>query len=40
MIGLNSGDSVDLKSYSEDMRRILDVYIKVMDSKMLIKIED
>ncbi|MCK0495756.1 HsdR family type I site-specific deoxyribonuclease [Helicobacter pylori] len=40
MIGLNSGDSVDLKSYSEDMRRILDAYIKATDSKMLIKIED
>ncbi|GAA8675659.1 HsdR family type I site-specific deoxyribonuclease [Helicobacter pylori] len=40
MIGLNSGDSVDLKSYSEDMRRILDAYIKATDSKVLIKIED
>ncbi|GAA7945352.1 HsdR family type I site-specific deoxyribonuclease [Helicobacter pylori] len=40
MIGLNSGDSVDLKSYSEDMRRILNAYIKAMDSKTLIKIED
>lgn len=40
MIGLNSGDSVDLKSYSEDMRRILDAYIKTTDSKTLIKIED
>ncbi|GAA8047840.1 hypothetical protein TH0009_11860 [Helicobacter pylori] len=40
MIGLNSGDSVDLKSYSEDMRRILDAYIKATDSKTLIKIED
>ncbi|GAA6906484.1 HsdR family type I site-specific deoxyribonuclease [Helicobacter pylori] len=40
MIGLNSGDSVDLKSYSEDMRRILDAYIKAKDSKTLIKIED
>lgn len=40
MIGLSSGDSVDLKSYSEDMWWILDVYIKVMDSEMLIKIED
>ncbi len=40
MIGLNSGDSVDLKSYSEDMHRILDAYIKATDSKMLIKIED
>ncbi|GAA8037945.1 HsdR family type I site-specific deoxyribonuclease [Helicobacter pylori] len=39
MIGLNSGDSVDLKSYSE-MRRILDAYIKATDSKTLIKIED
>ncbi len=37
MIGLNSGDSVDLKSYSEDMHRILDVYIKATDSKTLIK---
>ncbi|GAA7052587.1 HsdR family type I site-specific deoxyribonuclease [Helicobacter pylori] len=40
MIGLNSGDSVDLKSYSEDMHRILDAYIKATDSKVLIKIED
>ncbi|WP_162970918.1 type I restriction endonuclease subunit R [Helicobacter pylori] len=40
MIGLNSGDSVDLKSYSEDMRRILDAYIKATDSKTLIKMED
>ncbi|OKB26615.1 restriction endonuclease subunit R [Helicobacter pylori] len=40
MIGLNSGDSVDLKSYSEDMRRILDAYIKATDSKTLIQIED
>ncbi len=40
MIGLNSGDSVDLKSYSEDMCRILDAYIKAADSKTLIKIED
>lgn len=40
MIGLNSGDSVDLKSYSEDMRRILDAYIKATDSKTLIKIEN
>lgn len=40
MIGLNSGDSVDLKNYSEDMRRILDAYIKATDSKTLIKIED
>ncbi|WQT06000.1 type I restriction endonuclease subunit R [Helicobacter pylori] len=39
-IGLSSGDSVDLKSYSEDMRRILDAYIKATDSKTLIKIED
>ncbi len=40
MIGLNSGDSVDLKSYSEDMRRMLDAYIKAKDSETLIKIED
>ncbi len=40
MIGLSSGDSVDLKSYSEDMRRILDAYIKATDSKTLIRIED
>ncbi|WP_231219008.1 type I restriction endonuclease subunit R [Helicobacter pylori] len=40
MIGLSSGDSVDLKSYGEDMRRILDAYIKATDSKTLIKIED
>ncbi|GAA9648924.1 HsdR family type I site-specific deoxyribonuclease [Helicobacter pylori] len=40
VIGLNSGDSVDLKSYSEDMRRILDAYIKAKGSKTLIKIED
>ncbi|GAA8816716.1 HsdR family type I site-specific deoxyribonuclease [Helicobacter pylori] len=40
VISLNSGDSVDLKSYSEDMRRILDAYIKATDSKTLIKIED
>ncbi|GAA9679612.1 hypothetical protein HpVH26_05520 [Helicobacter pylori] len=40
VIGLNSGDSVDLKSYSEDMHRILDAYIKAKDSKTLIKIED
>ncbi len=40
MIGLNSGDSVDLKSYSEEMRRILDAYIKATDSETLIKIED
>ncbi|GAA8270979.1 HsdR family type I site-specific deoxyribonuclease [Helicobacter pylori] len=39
-IGLSSGDSVDLKSYNEDMRRILDAYIKTTDSKTLIKIED
>ncbi|WQT52046.1 type I restriction endonuclease subunit R [Helicobacter pylori] len=39
-IGLSSGDSVDLKSYSEDMRRILDAYIKTTDSEMLFKIED
>ncbi|WQT16273.1 type I restriction endonuclease subunit R [Helicobacter pylori] len=39
-IGLSSGDSVDLKSYSEDMRRILDTYIKATDSETLIKIED
>ncbi|GAA7742818.1 HsdR family type I site-specific deoxyribonuclease [Helicobacter pylori] len=40
VIGLSSGDSVDLKSYSEEMRRILDAYIKATDSKTLIKIED
>ncbi|GAA8363857.1 HsdR family type I site-specific deoxyribonuclease [Helicobacter pylori] len=40
MIGLNSGDSVDLKNYSEDMCRILDAYIKATDSETLIKIED
>ncbi len=40
MIGLSSGDSVDLKSYSEDMRRMLDAYIKAKDSETLIKIED
>ncbi|WP_198544196.1 type I restriction endonuclease subunit R [Helicobacter pylori] len=40
MISLSSGDSVDLKSYSEDMCRILDAYIKATDSKTLIKIED
>lgn len=40
VIGLSSGDSVDLKSYSEGMRRILDAYIKATDSKTLIKIED
>ncbi|WRE58134.1 type I restriction endonuclease subunit R [Helicobacter pylori] len=39
-IGLNSGDSVDLKSYSEDMRRILDAYIKATDSETLIKMQD
>lgn len=39
-VSLNSGDSVDLKSYSEDMRRILDAYIKATDSETLIKIED
>lgn len=39
-VGLSSGDSVDLKSYSEDMRRILDAYIKATDSETLIKIED
>ncbi|GAA8315299.1 HsdR family type I site-specific deoxyribonuclease [Helicobacter pylori] len=40
VIGLSSGDSVDLKSYSEGMRRILDAYIKATDSETLIKIED
>ncbi|MGL2871828.1 type I restriction endonuclease subunit R [Helicobacter pylori] len=40
MIGLNSGDSVDLKSYSEEMRRILDAYIKATDSEVLFQIED
>ncbi len=40
VIGLSSGDSVDLKSYSEEMRRILDAYIKATDSETLIKIED
>ncbi len=40
VIGLSSGDSVDLKSYSEDMRRILDAYIKATDSETLIKVED
>ncbi|GAB0028710.1 HsdR family type I site-specific deoxyribonuclease [Helicobacter pylori] len=40
MIGLISGDSVDLKSYSEDMRRILDAYIKTTDSEVLFQIED
>ncbi|WQT29168.1 type I restriction endonuclease subunit R [Helicobacter pylori] len=39
-VGLSSGDSVDLKSYSEDMHRILDAYIKATDSETLIKIED
>ncbi|GAA6989272.1 HsdR family type I site-specific deoxyribonuclease [Helicobacter pylori] len=39
-IGLNSGDSVDLKSYSEDMHRILDAYIKATDSETLIKMQD
>ncbi len=39
-VGLSSGDSVDLKSYSEEMRRILDAYIKATDSETLIKIED
>ncbi|GAA8000988.1 HsdR family type I site-specific deoxyribonuclease [Helicobacter pylori] len=40
VIGLSSGDSVDLKSYSEEMRRILDAYIKTTDSEVLFKIED
>ncbi|WP_181369719.1 type I restriction endonuclease subunit R [Helicobacter pylori] len=40
VIGLSSGDSVDLKSYNEDMRRILDAYIKTTDSEVLFKIED
>ncbi len=40
VIGLSSGDSVDLKSYSEDMRRILDAYIKTTDSEVLFQIED
>ncbi|MGL2447879.1 type I restriction endonuclease subunit R [Helicobacter pylori] len=40
VVGLSSGDSVDLKSYSEDMRRILDAYIKTTDSETLIQIED
>ncbi len=40
MIGLSSGDSVDLKSYNEDMRRILDAYIKTTDSEVLFQIED
>ncbi|WP_033771700.1 type I restriction endonuclease subunit R [Helicobacter pylori] len=39
-IGLSSGDSVDLKSYSEEMRRILDAYIKATDSEALFQIED
>ncbi|GAA8207731.1 hypothetical protein HpDR152_02660 [Helicobacter pylori] len=39
-IGLSSGDSVDLKSYNEDMRRILDAYIKTTDSEVLFQIED
>ncbi len=39
-VSLSSGDSVDLKSYSEEMRRILDAYIKTTDSETLIKIED
>ncbi|GAA7089624.1 HsdR family type I site-specific deoxyribonuclease [Helicobacter pylori] len=39
-VGLSSGDSVDLKSYSEDMRRILDAYIKATDSEVLFQIED
>ncbi len=40
VVGLSSGDSVDLKSYSEEMCRILDAYIKATDSETLIKIED
>lgn len=40
VIGLSSGDSVDLKSYSEDMHRILDAYIKTTDSEVLFQIED
>ncbi|WQT60814.1 type I restriction endonuclease subunit R [Helicobacter pylori] len=40
VVSLSSGDSVDLKSYSEDMRRILDAYIKTTDSEVLFKIED
>ncbi|WQT08917.1 type I restriction endonuclease subunit R [Helicobacter pylori] len=40
VIGLSSGDSVDLKSYNEDMHRILDAYIKTTDSEVLFKIED
>ncbi|GAA7843811.1 HsdR family type I site-specific deoxyribonuclease [Helicobacter pylori] len=39
-VGLSSGDSVDLKSYSEEMRRILDAYIKTTDSEVLFQIED
>ncbi|QQW79841.1 type I restriction endonuclease subunit R [Helicobacter pylori] len=39
-VGLSSGDSVDLKSYNEDMRRILDAYIKATDSEVLFQIED
>ncbi|WP_033759223.1 type I restriction endonuclease subunit R [Helicobacter pylori] len=39
-IGLSSGDSVDLKSYSEEMHRILDAYIKATDSEALFQIED
>ncbi|WP_033751285.1 type I restriction endonuclease subunit R [Helicobacter pylori] len=39
-IGLSSGDSVDLKSYSEEMHRILDAYIKATDSEVLFQIED
>ncbi len=39
-VSLSSGDSVDLKSYSEDMRRILDAYIKTTDSEVLFQIED
>ncbi|GAA9344767.1 HsdR family type I site-specific deoxyribonuclease [Helicobacter pylori] len=40
VVGLSSGDSVDLKSYSEEMRRILDAYIKATDSEVLFQIED
>ncbi|GAA9376447.1 HsdR family type I site-specific deoxyribonuclease [Helicobacter pylori] len=40
VVGLSSVDSVDLKSYSEEMRRILDAYIKTTDSETLIQIED
>ncbi len=39
-VSLSSGDSVDLKSYSEDMHRILDAYIKTTDSEVLFQIED